>query len=131
MPTPGRAAGAYLSTQVQSSTPVERVVLLYDAALRAMAAARDAMARLDIPARRDAIGRALAIVSELQSTLNMTEGGEIAAQLDRLYAYVNARLLEATAEQDARPLEHGRMVLHTLRDAWRTLATRSAAGSAA
>lgn len=124
-------AAHYLTTQVQSSTPLERVVLLYDGALRFMAVAHDAITRRDIPARRDAISRAIAIVGELKNTLDMERGGEIARSLDRLYAYVLDRLLDVTLRQDPRALEQARRVLETLRDAWRTIATQPAAGSAA
>ena len=90
-----RGASAYRQTQIQSRTPLELVVMLYDGALRFIGAARDAVERHDIPARRDALNRALAIVSELQNTLNLRDGGEVAASLDRLYSYVNDRLLAA------------------------------------
>jgi flagellar protein FliS len=122
MTVPSRAANQYFRTQVQSSSPVELVVMLYDQALRSTAAAREAMARRDIPARRAAISRAMAIVSELQNTLDMERGGAIAQELDRLYDWITSRLLDATLKQDATPIDEVVRVLETLRDAWSTLA---------
>ena len=66
-----RGAGAYRQTSVQSSSPLELVVLLYDGALRHLLAAREAIRRNDLVARRDAFSKALAIITELQSTLNL------------------------------------------------------------
>jgi len=117
-----RGLDSYKQTQVQSRTPLELVVMLYDGALQFMAAARDAIERRDIPARRDALSRALAIISELQSTLNLDEGGEIAASLDRLYAYANLRLLDAAMRNDVKPIDEVRRVFAILRDGWNTVA---------
>jgi flagellar protein FliS len=120
--TPTSVANQYLTTQVQSSRPLELVVLLYDAALRQTAAARDAMLRRDIPARRTALSKTMAILGELQSTLDMERGGAIAAELDQLYRWMQSRLLDAITRQDARPIDEARRVLETLREAWHTIA---------
>lgn len=118
-----RAAQHYVQTQVRSSSPLELVVLLYDAALRATANAVDAMQRKDIPARRESMSKALAIISELQSTLNLDKGGDVAVQLDRLYSWMTDSLVQATVQQDATPIHDVRRVLETLRDGWSQIAT--------
>jgi flagellar protein FliS len=120
--TPTQGLAAYRSTQVQSRTPLELVVMLYDGALRFIGTARDAVERRDIAARREALDRAMAIVSELQSTLNMDAGGELAARLDGLYDYVNDRLITAAMQNSVEPLDEARKVLDTLRDGWSTIA---------
>ncbi len=97
-----RVADTYRQTQVQSRTPLELVVMLYDGALQFMAAAQEAVARRDIPARKTALSKSLAIISELQSTLNMDQGGEIAESLDHLYRWANLRLLDAALAQRRR-----------------------------
>ena len=75
-----RGASQYLQTQVRSSTPLELVVLLYDGALRSSAAAREAIVRDRHPgARTAALSKAMAIIAELQNTLDMERGGTIAA----------------------------------------------------
>ncbi len=119
-----RGLNAYRTTQVQSRTPLELVVMLYDGAIRFVGTAREAVERRDIAARGEAISRALAIVSELQSTLNMEAGGEVAMQLDRLYDYVNERMLAAAMQNSVEPLDEARKVLETLRDGWATIASQ-------
>src|SRR5262245_52352486 len=103
-----RATNHYIQTQVRSSQPLELVVLLYDAALRALATAHDALLRRDIPARRAAMSQAFAIVAELQNTLDMERGGPIAVELDQLYTWVVSQFVQATVEQDARPIVEAR-----------------------
>jgi flagellar secretion chaperone FliS len=126
MVSTGRAARQYLQTQVRSRTPLELVVMLYDAALRSVTAAADAARRRDIAARRDAISHAMAILAELQSCLDMERGGTIAAELDRLYAWMRDRLLEATVRQKVEPILEVARVLDTLRDGWRQIASNPA-----
>jgi flagellar protein FliS len=109
---------AYRRIEVQSRTPLELVVMLYDGALRFAALAHDATLRHDLPARREATSRLLAIIGELQNTLDLEHGGEVAAALDGLYDYMSRRILEATAGHTAAPLDEVRRLLATLRDAW-------------
>jgi flagellar protein FliS len=122
-----RAANSYLQTEVQSRTPLELVVMLYDGALRFIAQARAAVERKDIRARRDAITRTQAILSELQSTLDLEKGDAIARQLDGLYVYISGRLMEASFKQTVGPLDEATKLLSTLRDAWADIAQREPA----
>ena len=121
--TPQRGLAHYRRTQVQAASPLELVVMLYDGALASMHAARAAIERRDIAARRDALAKVLAIVNELQSTLDMANGGDLAASLDDLYAYVNARLLQAASENAVAPLDDSIRVFDGLREAWATVAS--------
>jgi flagellar protein FliS len=117
-----QALARYRTTQVQASSPLEQVVLLYDGAIKFMDAARAAIDRRDIAARRDALSRAMAIVGELKSTLDMERGGEVAQSLDRLYGYVTTRLLDAAMHQNGQAIDECRKLFDTLREGWRTVA---------
>ena len=121
-----RGLTTYQRTQVQSRTPLELVVMLYDGALKFLHQAREAIERGDIAARREASSRAITIISELQSTLNMEQGGELAQRLDELYAYVNARIIAAAAENHVGPIDDATRVLNVLRDSWVAIATPAA-----
>jgi flagellar secretion chaperone FliS len=131
MGSTSRAAQHYLQTQVQSRTPLELVVMLYDGALASAATAHDAMVRRDIPTRRTALSRTMAIVSELQATLDMERGGAVAAELDRLYTWMTSRLVDATVQQDAAPIRDVHRILTILRDAWREIAVAKPAPESA
>jgi flagellar protein FliS len=126
-----RGLNSYRQTQVQSRTALELVVMLYDGTLQSLSTSRAAILRGDIPARRDAVSRALAIISELQSTLNIEEGGEVAVSLDELYDYASRRLLDATIHNDVKPVDEVSRLFNTLREAWQTIAAPQAAAMAA
>ena len=117
-----RALHTYRSTQAQTSSPLELVVMLYDGAVRFLADAERAFAAGDINARAHAISRAMAIVHELRNTLDLAKGGAVAEELDRLYDFVEDRLFAATRDRDPGPVADARRVLSSLADAWRTIA---------
>ena len=124
-----RGADAYRKTSVQSSSPLELVVMLYDGAIRFVLEAREAIARNDVRARTTAVSRALAIVAELQNTLNVKDGGEIARELDRLYAYVNTRLFDVTSKADDNAAQEVHNLLATLREGWSQIAAKGGAAA--
>src|SRR4051812_21363032 len=111
-----RGINSYRQTEIQSRSPLELVVMLYDGALRFTADAREAMVRKDIRLRQEHLSRALAIVSELQSTLDMESRGDVAEHLDKLYGFVRDRLVDASIKQDLQPLDEARRILTTLRE---------------
>ena len=120
---------AYRRTQVQSRTPLELVVMLYDGALKFLAMAREGIDRRDMRARREGLERTLAIIGDLQSTLNFEQGGDIAVELNRLYSYANLRLLEAAMRNDAERVDEVRRIFEILRDGWATIAAQSGTGA--
>lgn len=125
-----RAAHCYRQTETESRTPLELVVMLYDGALQHVAAARAAIERDDVPVGTHAISRALAIVSELQTTLDVERGGGVAESLDELYRYVTSRLVDASFRRDPLALDEAARLLKPLRDAWSTIAQETSADAA-
>jgi flagellar secretion chaperone FliS len=118
-----RAAQTYYQTHVQSQSPVELVVLLYDGMLRFMRAAAEAIERNDLPAKGAALSRALAVVGELQNSLNTQQGQDVAAGLDNLYTYVTGRLTDANIKNDSTPVHESIRLMAPLREAWATIAS--------
>jgi flagellar protein FliS len=124
---PPKGLAAYRSIETQSRTPLELVVMLYDGALRFLGNGRDAIARNDIRARGEAFSRLLAIISELQNTLDVERGGPVASSLDGLYDFMKARVMDSAIANDAAPLDEVKRVLETLRDGWQQIAVQGAA----
>jgi flagellar protein FliS len=126
-----RAAQTYRRVESESRSPLELVVMLYDGALRFVNDARAAHARKDLRARGKAISKALAIIGELQNTLDMKKGGAVAEQLDNLYTYINSRLLDVTLKNDIGACDEVHKLLTTLREAWSQVATQTPASELA
>jgi flagellar protein FliS len=119
-----RAAQAYRRIESESRSPLELVVMLYDGALRFLGDARDAAARGDLRARGKAISRVLAIMSELQNTLDVEQGGAVAEQLDNLYTYMVSRLIDVTLTHDVAAIDEVYKLLVPIREAWGQIASQ-------
>ena len=118
------ASSAYRQVEVNGATGLQLVVMLYNGAIRFLREAKSCAERKDFQGRATAINRTLAIVGELQSTLRMDEGGEIAQSLDRLYTYITGRLLDVSAKEDPSGLDESMRLLLTLNSAWTEIAGR-------
>ena len=73
------------------------------------------------------VSHAQAVLKELQASLNYTQGGVLATNLGRLYAYMQFGLAEVAAEQADDPLARINEVvglLEALSDAWNILANQ-------
>jgi flagellar protein FliS len=126
IPTMARGAEAYYQTHVQSRSPLELVVMLYDGALRFCDQAATAMDAGDMPAKAVAMSRAFAILAELQNTLNVKDGGDVAHQLDALYSHMHDRLVDANVQRSSAPIRDVMRLLTPLREAWAQVATPAA-----
>ena len=87
--------------------------------------AREAIVKNDVRARTTSVSRALAIIGELQNTLNLKDGGEVGRELDRLYSYMSARLLDVTGKADDDAAKEVQKLLTTLRDGWSQIASQT------
>lgn len=119
-----RAAQAYRRVESESRSPLELVVMLYDGALRFLIEASTAAARRDLRARAQAVSRVLAIIAELQSTLDLEKGGAVAEQLDDLYTYITSRLLDVALKNDSTAIDEAHKLLTPIRDAWSQVAAQ-------
>ena len=117
-------AHRYKEVDVNTSSPLQLVVMLYEGAILSLQQARDHIRNEDIEGRSKAINRCIAIITELQSCLNLKEGGEIAGSLDRLYDYMKRRICKANVDQSGEPLKEVEGLLENLCSAWRELANR-------
>ena len=126
--SPGHSgANAYarvgVETGVMGASPHRLIVMLYQGARQAIAQARMHVQQGNVPARGEAIGKAIQIVeSGLQLSLNLEVGGEIAERLDALYSYMSRRLLEANIKQSEAMLVEVDGLLATLEEAWIVIA---------
>jgi flagellar protein FliS len=123
-------AHRYKEVAVKTANPLQLVVMMYDAAICSLQEAKDQIKHKDIAGRSRSINKCISIISELQSCLNINQGGEIAASLDRLYDYMKRRMFAANVEQSVKPLDETESLLDNLRSAWTELAKQNLNGSA-
>jgi flagellar protein FliS len=119
---------AYLANVV-SADPMELVCLLYQHGLGAVQEARRHLKSGDIAARGKAICKAVAIIGELTSSLDLNAGGTISANLEQLYEYMSLRLTEANIRKQDELLAEVEGLLNTLNEAWRAAKAKQPAAA--
>lgn len=117
------AAQHYKEQQILNATPAERVVLLYDGAIKFLLQAKHAIEEKDIQGRFNANKRASDIIFYLQDTLNMENGGEIAVNLYRIYGYMLRRLIEVDIKNDVEAVDDVISKLRELNASWKKIAS--------
>ena len=113
---PGNAA--YLENRILAADPIELIAILYEHALRFTAEARESLAKRDIATRSARISRVIAILGELDGSLNHDAGGAFSANRARLYQYMRDRLVFANLKQEDAPLAEVERLLTTLAESW-------------
>ncbi|MFN4090277.1 MAG: flagellar export chaperone FliS [Alphaproteobacteria bacterium] len=125
-----QASVAYQTQQIMTAPPVRLVAMLYERALRAL---RDAIRAIDageVQTRFENVERASEIVVHLAGTLDTERGGEVAANLSRLYVFMLRRLSDVNLRNDAQAARDVIGLLEPLAESWRELARTASGGGA-
>lgn len=112
------AARSYFQTQVSTTTQGDLLIMLFDAALKFLAQAKEKMAEKNYAQKGILISKALDILTELQGTLNINKGGELADRLQKLYFFCSSRLLTANLKMDVAKVDEVIHILTGLREAF-------------
>ncbi|MEW6220766.1 MAG: flagellar export chaperone FliS [Thermodesulfobacteriota bacterium] len=117
--TYGAAARSYVRTQIETNTdPNQLVLLLYDGAIRFLEQARSGCAKEDRRRRGEGLSRAIAIIGELNASLNVEAGGETATFLRSLYLAMLAELPKVNLANDVTIIDRCLRYLTELRELW-------------
>jgi flagellar protein FliS len=117
-----RGIAAYKTNSVTTQTKGQIVVLLYEGAIRFLKQAVTAMEQQDYIEKGRLINRALDIICELNSALDLDAGGEIAQNLRQLYSFMHQHLLTASFKKDPQKVREVIKMLEQLLDGWRQVA---------
>ncbi|HRS21558.1 MAG TPA: flagellar export chaperone FliS, partial [Clostridia bacterium] len=106
----------YKQNTVNTSTPQELTLMLYNGLVRFLKLACQGIEEEDIEKANNNIIKSQNIIIEFMSTLDMQY--EISEELFSLYEYMNRRLLEANIKKDKQILEEVTGYAEELRDTW-------------
>ena len=102
------------------SDRIQVVTMLYDGAINFIQKAREKVETGDSIGRTHFISKTSAIVNELSNSVNM-DGGEIAANLRKLYGFVLESLIKADANNNLEALNDAEKVVEILRSSWQEM----------
>ena len=112
---------AYKDNSVSTQNKGRLIVLLYDGAIKFLKLAIKEMESGNQEAKGQYINRATDIITELNAILDMEQGGEIAANLRKLYTFMNGRLTQANIKQDPNMVRDVIKLLEELNEGWRVI----------
>lgn len=124
-----RAAAQYNSVrrhgQIADASPARLVQIMFEHILSQLATAQGCMGRIknnlplrDVIAKCNAMGRAVRLIGQLDATLDMERGGQIAANLHNLYLYMLERLTAANAGNDAQLVIEVAALVSKIKSGW-------------
>ena len=124
---------SYRQVATKTATPGQLVLMLFDGALRFLDKALIGF-DLDDPldsnlAINNNILKAQEILRELNSSLNMEQGGEFAATMRRLYNYYDLQLSQSNLQKDPAGVQLVIRLLSVIRGAWAEMLSGNSANT--
>ncbi|MEA3212884.1 MAG: flagellar secretion chaperone FliS [Chthoniobacter sp.] len=115
-------AHAYRQNSVQTASPGQLILMLFDGALRFMNRALAGFGENEVTQRNEAVHvnlvKSQAIIGELQASLSHSAGGEFARTMSDLYEFMHAQLRQANLRKVPAPVQVVIELLGELRGAW-------------
>ncbi|WP_147821987.1 flagellar export chaperone FliS [Salidesulfovibrio onnuriiensis] len=111
-------AKAYLTTQVETTTQGELLLMLYEAAIKFLKRAKIEMEKKDYAQKGIYISKAMDVISELADSLNKEKGGKITENLHSLYTFCNFHLAKANLKMDMDKIDEVIKIIDGIRSAY-------------
>lgn len=108
----------YKKAQVQTASPEQILIMLYDGAIRFLNQAKVHINNNNIEQSHTNIVKAQRIITEFMSSLDMDLGGEMAQNLFNLYEYLHYRLVQANIKKDLQAIDEVLGHLRSLKGTW-------------
>ncbi|MFO7788190.1 MAG: flagellar export chaperone FliS [Halospina sp.] len=105
-------------TSITDADPHKLIQLLLDGALERINMAKGRIEAKDYAGKGNLIGKAMDILASLRTSLDFEQGGELAANLEALYDYMERGLLEASVRNDPEKLDEIAGLLRTVKEGW-------------
>jgi flagellar protein FliS len=112
-------ANAYKKMAVQTATPGQILIMLYEAAIQNIRKAIVCMDNKDLSNKGKYIVKTHDIINELINSLNFEVGGDIAKDLERLYNFCVQQLIKGNIENKKEHLQSVQKILEDLLSAWK------------
>jgi flagellar protein FliS len=135
---PQRGAAQYQAVRshglVADASPARLVQIMFEQILSQLAIARGCVGRIknnmplnEVIAKGKAMGKAIRLINQLNNTLDMERGREIAENLRALYVYMLARLTLANLSNDASIISEVASLVDKVKTGWDRIVTDEAA----
>ena len=107
----------YQNSRILTASPAELTLMLYDGAIKFGNIAIMGMKQKDIEKAHVNLKKVQRIVAEFRATLDMKY--PVAQDFDRIYIYLEQRMVEANLAKDPEIMEEVVKHLRSMRDTWK------------
>jgi len=107
-----------VNAQISEADPHRLIQMLMDGGLQRVAQAKGAMQHSNVALKGEQIGKAIAIIGGLRESLDHKQGGEVAGNLDSLYAFMQQRLSQANLRNEVALLDEVTELLREVKSGW-------------
>ena len=114
----------YQQTGIMTSNPMKLVIMLYDGAITYLNKSIEYAENKDIKNKNIYANKARDIILELNNSLNLEVGGEMASNLKRLYFFMNRHLFQANLKNDMQGMREVILMLSDLREVWQEISNQ-------
>ena len=108
---------AYQNNTVNTSTPGELTLMLYNGCLKFIEQGKRALVDGNIEEKNTSIQKAQAIISELMLTLDTSV--PVAGNMLILYEFANSRLVDGNINNDPALFDEAAAIIKEFRDTWK------------
>ena len=115
------ASQIYQTNAVQTASPQELSLMLYNGCLKFIKLASRALEEKNIEQKHIHLVKAQAIITQFRITLDMDI--PISKDLDVLYMFINEKLIEANTTNNQETIALAEDLVRELRDTWKTMMT--------
>lgn len=116
------ATRSYQEANFLAADPLKLVRMCYEGAIGNLKLSREAYNAHEYEAKGKALVKTLDIIHELNTSLDMEKGGDVAKNLRSLYLYMTQALIEADLKKDLKVFDVVIHMLEELESAWQELA---------
>jgi flagellar protein FliS len=109
---------SYRKSAIEGASPIGLVIALYDTLWGDLRRAAVAIRENDIERRCRELNHAALVLGQLESWIDLKNGGELAKNLTQLYAYLRAKMMEASIAKSAPMLEAQMELILHVRTSW-------------
>ena len=120
----------YQDVQTRTASQGRLVLMLYEGAINFIKVAEERIAENDIEGKGLYLGKARRVIAELRSSLDFEKGGEIAINLERLYAFLSREITKVNMTNDSALLAPVLEILANLEDGWKQVVRVEEGGEA-
>jgi flagellar protein FliS len=120
-----QATRSYEQANYFTADPLKLIIMCYDGAIAHLKISRDHYRAGEYEAKARNLQKTLDIIHELNASLDLEKGGDVARNLRSLYQYMVQILTQADLKRDIRVFDQVISMLEELASGWKEIANGS------